>query len=406
MPIHKAMNTPNHLDKISGSFLLGACGDALGAPLEAIFNLNDIIQTYGSGGLVDMIPFESAFETGRNFPAGVITDDTTMAMTTAAAVILTCQTAKPNDTQFSEKLRANLWQGYLNWGQHQDDGAPLAHKIDPTLAWPDNTEKFWFYCGAGRGTIAALLQDKPGSLTAPMNYNCRIRDRETKGPNSGCGGMMRVVPIALLPDITAPQIFELGCESAAITHGDPGAYVATGITALYTHFAANNLSMTDIFFETNQLLENYKTNPIYKDGIDDCQTAVALSVMYAEINDHTPLMSVIDMIPKNVAELTAKRVYRNPFLAVPVLAQTAYALACAELNDHTDLAAIKNTMVVSANHSGDSDSVAAIVGNVLGARYGTAAIPTVWLNKLVQKTDITAMADAFYASVHPPALHT
>ncbi len=362
-------------DKIKGCFLLGACGDALGAPLEGIKDLETIIAAHGNSGLQNIIEFKNVYDSGKDFPPGRITDDTTMTMTTAAAMLLA------KDVTDWKELRGLLWQGYLNWGQHQEDGAPLAKKIDASMQWPDNAKNFWFYCGAGRGTIAALMQDEPGTVDKPLDYDCLIRGKETKGPNPGCGGMMRVAPLALL-DLSAEKIFELGCDSAALTHGHPEAFVATGAVALLIHYAAKDVDMAEAVQKTAEVLRKYENKPDYAAGIDKALKALALAEKAA--TEKPGDLQVMDRLPREMG-------YDNPFLATPVLLQTAYALLSSPTKP--DAAGIKSTLALSVSHSGDSDSVGAIVGNVLGTRYGTNIIPKDWLSTLVQRADIEKMAD-------------
>jgi ADP-ribosylglycohydrolase len=367
-------------DKVRGCFLLGACGDALGAPLEGIKDLETIIAAHGDKGLKDIIEFKNAYGSGRDFPPGRITDDTTMTMTTAAAMLLA------KDVHDWKEMRGLLWQGYLNWVQYQDDGAELAKKIDPAIKWPEGSDKFWFYCGAGRGTIAALMQDEPGSVARPINYDCVIRGQHTTGPNPGCGGMMRVAPLALL-DLSDKEIFELGCESAALTHGHPEAFVATGAVALLEHYAARDIDMPDAVRKTKAMLEQYRGNPDYATGVDACVKALTAAEQ-AKPDD----LRVMDKLPADLG-------YTNGFLATPVLAQTAYALLSTPAKP--DAEGIKSTMALAVSHSGDSDSVGAIVGNVLGARYGTGVIPKDWLDILIQRADIEKMADAVTDVIAP-----
>jgi ADP-ribosylglycohydrolase len=50
-------------------------------------------------------------------------------------------------------------------------------------------------------------------------------------------------------------------------------------------------------------------------------------------------------------------------------------------------------MRLAANHSGDSDSTAAIAGNLLGTLWGEAAIPPAWLEALELRAEIARMAE-------------
>ncbi|WP_370688668.1 ADP-ribosylglycohydrolase family protein [Roseomonas sp. GC11] len=56
-------------------------------------------------------------------------------------------------------------------------------------------------------------------------------------------------------------------------------------------------------------------------------------------------------------------------------------------------------MQLAVNHSGDSDSTAAITGNLLGALLGEKAIPVQWLERLELRDEITVVADDLHAVV-------
>ncbi len=356
-------------NKIIASFILGACGDSLGAPIEGIRNLDKIITTYGENGLSELIAYESIFEKGEKFTAGNITDDTTMAMTTALALLMTLKDSQ--STNFISTLNKYTWQGYLNWAEKQIGMPDISDKIDNSIKWPTIAKDFWFACGAGRGTLASLSQNSIGSLEKPLTYDCEIKGKKVKSPGLGCGGMMRVVPIAFTPNLSDKKIFELGCRNAAITHGGQAAYVATGIIALYIKYATQDLSPTEIINNTKKILSLYEKDPIYKDGIKEALQAINYTNKQPEFN-----LQEIDKLPKNLG-------YKNPFLAIPVLAQVTHTLLYA-----TSLEKVKKAIILSANHSGDSDSVAAIVGNILGARYGIDSIPNNWKNTLISKQSI------------------
>jgi ADP-ribosyl-[dinitrogen reductase] hydrolase len=51
----------------------------------------------------------------------------------------------------------------------------------------------------------------------------------------------------------------------------------------------------------------------------------------------------------------------------------------------------------AANLGDDADTTAAICGQVAGAFYGESGIPKKWLDKLVMREDITALADRLFA---------
>lgn len=361
-------------DKIKNSFLMGASGDALGAPLEGLRSLEKIKNIYGDKGLTHLIPYKSHFEEGAEYLAGSITDDTTMAMTTALAIVKTLENNE------CEKLHYYSWQGYMQWAMKQINYPKEKALIDSSIKWDDLAKSFWFACGAGKGTLAALAQSGYGSVAKPFEYECEISGKILKSPNLGCGGMMRIAPIAFLP-YDDKKIFEIACENAAITHGGQSAYVATGITALFTHYAAKGKTAIEIIEATKETVKNYTNNPLYKDGIAES----------FKIIDH------VASLPRKfdfeiMDNITVDLGYKNRFLSAPVLANVTYAVLYADNKDK-----LKNAMVMSVNHAGDTDSVGAIAGNILGARFG---VVEEWTNKLQQKQEIIETASRLNSALY------
>jgi len=366
-------------DKIRASFIMGAVGDSLGAPLEGIRSLEKIKIIYGDKGLTDLIPYKSHFEEGPVYAAGSVTDDTTMAITTALAIVKTLGETESFDPKFSDKLHYYTWQGYLHWAKAQVNYPQDKACIINAVKWTPLAKKFWFACGAGRGTLAALSQPNYGTLETPLEYDCEIAGKRLQSPNLGCGGMMRVAPIAFLP-YKEDRIFELGCENAAITHGGQAAYVATGITALFVHYATQDKDPKDIIEATKTVLRSYRHNPLYKDGIEENLKAIK----YVSSLAHEFNFESMDKVPNALG-------YKNKFLAVPVLAQTTYAMLFADKS-----CKLKQAMILSVNHSGDTDSVGAITGNILGARFGIAEH---WAEQLLQRREIEKVAHKLYTSL-------
>ena len=56
-------------------------------------------------------------------------------------------------------------------------------------------------------------------------------------------------------------------------------------------------------------------------------------------------------------------------------------------------------VVLAANHSGDSDSTAAVAGQFLGLMKGMGAIPAHWLDGLECRDLLTQKADSLWAQV-------
>ncbi|GDY78287.1 hypothetical protein SAVCW2_63410 [Streptomyces avermitilis] len=58
---------------------------------------------------------------------------------------------------------------------------------------------------------------------------------------------------------------------------------------------------------------------------------------------------------------------------------------------------VTRALLLSVNHSGDSDSTGAICGNLLGALYGDHGLPHEWLERVEGRAEIAALADDFAA---------
>jgi ADP-ribosyl-[dinitrogen reductase] hydrolase len=58
----------------------------------------------------------------------------------------------------------------------------------------------------------------------------------------------------------------------------------------------------------------------------------------------------------------------------------------------------EDAILKAANLGEDADTTAAVCGQVAGAYYGASAIPNHWLNRLVIRAEITAVADQLFAA--------
>lgn len=58
---------------------------------------------------------------------------------------------------------------------------------------------------------------------------------------------------------------------------------------------------------------------------------------------------------------------------------------------------VTDALLLSVNHSGDSDSTGSICGNLLGARHGDHGLPQEWLERIEGRATITVLADDFAA---------
>jgi ADP-ribosylglycohydrolase len=57
----------------------------------------------------------------------------------------------------------------------------------------------------------------------------------------------------------------------------------------------------------------------------------------------------------------------------------------------------EEAMIAAANHSGDSDSTAAITGNIMGALHGVPNLPNAWVEAVELRDVIETLAEDFAA---------
>lgn len=354
------------ITKINACLLGGAIGDAFGAPVEGLMRLSDIRSTFGPNGLQEFAPYHSFFNDAERSGVGVITDDTTMTMCTLAGMI---DAVQGNDVNASQ-VASMQWRYYLAWGAKQSFGAGISELPQmPKGPMPDYLEPFLFVCGAGRGTIAALLQGEYGTIEKPLHYRMQIGDRVVESPNNGCGAMMRVAPVAFMAD--EYDVLELARVNAAMTHGHVDAMNAAAATAI---MVKNALTFEDV----GKALQHSKN--ALKDLPDHASVLAAWDMAEQAHQENPGSMDVIN-------DLGFRFKPQNPFTALPVLTQLVYTLHYAATCE-PDAQSFKDVMRLAVNHAGDSDSVGAIAGNVLGAAWGMDVLPKDWLDLVMCKDDI------------------
>jgi ADP-ribosyl-[dinitrogen reductase] hydrolase len=56
----------------------------------------------------------------------------------------------------------------------------------------------------------------------------------------------------------------------------------------------------------------------------------------------------------------------------------------------------RDCILVAANLGGDADTIAAVAGQLAGAKYGMTGIPQDWLDKLAWRDHIVGLADKLF----------
>lgn len=189
-------------------------GLLLGAPVEFL-SLNEIRRRYGPDGIRDL---DTAY--GR---IGAITDDTQMTLFTAEAVLRIASVESP-----SVEPVVIAWNAYRRWLRTQEPRTTLAD--DDDTSWLLDVRALHDRRAPGNTCLSALRRDTPGTVSRPLN------------DSKGCGGVMRVAPVAVLP---YDEPFDAGAELAAITHGHPSGYLASGALVHLLYAVLDGASIGD-----------------------------------------------------------------------------------------------------------------------------------------------------------------
>ena len=350
-----------NLDKIRGSLAGGAVGDALGYAVE-FWGEEQIFGKYGERGITE---YELDSFTGK----ALISDDTQMTLFTANGLLV-------GDTR-------GAMRGIQGWPRHYV--AQAYQDWLYTQECPFDKQKIQdrrgnYSCRSWLADVPELYSSRaPGNtclsaLSAQKNGKDFVNDyvKEPQNQSKGCGGIMRVAPVALNYKHMEMGTLDMeGAQIAAITHGHSLGYMPA---AIVTHiincivFGEEKKTLKNIVIEArDKVAEIFREDRHLKELTDIIDLAIELSG-----NEADDLDNIHRLGEGWVAEETL-----------------GIALYCA-LRHQDDFSA---GVISAVNHKGDSDSTGAVTGNILGALLGYDAIEEKWKTNLELIDVIIEMAD-------------
>jgi len=301
-------------------------------------SLADIRRRYGADGLTGFPP-----------EAGHITDDTQMTLFTAEGLIRAHHRFARRCFDYAVD---ELWAAYRRWLATQREapaggGAGLMDDGDGDSPGLVAEPVLQHRRGPGNTCVSALAGAEPGSVEMPVN------------DSKGCGGVMRVAPVGLV----ALRPCGLGIASAALTHGHASGYLSAGAGA---EIIARVRAGEGLRPAAEAAIEAVTPWPGHEETVAALRGALALA-------DQEPVPT-----PEAVANLG------EGWVGEEALAIAVYCALCG--------GSFEAAVLAAANHSGDSDSTAAITGNLLGAAGGRAAVPEPWIAALAERALIERVA--------------
>lgn len=337
------------LGRYLGCMLGGAVGDALGYPVEFL-KWEEIAELYGEQGITQYKLYDDI---------ALISDDTQMALFTACGLLR-------GNTRFQTKGIMGDWAGYVylayeDWMMTQFERYGCL--IPGGRCWLLHVPELYSCRAPGNTCLNALETHKCGKTYSPLN------------DSKGCGGVMRVAPVGLYlsKHITNIEVLDrMGAEVAAITHGNPLGYIPA---AALTHIIARLVRKRDTLEHSMEdaigtVASLYADVSGTKEFVEKMQLAVELS------RGDCPDREGIAMLGEG-------------FVAEEALAMAVYCC----LRHPDDFA---GAVQAAVNHDGDSDSVGAITGNIMGTYLGVEAIPKYYLEQLELRDVIEELARDLY----------
>jgi ADP-ribosylglycohydrolase len=337
--------------RVRGCLLGGAIGDALGAGVE-FDSLDAIRQAHGQDGVTDYVV---AF--GRR---GAITDDTQMTLFTTEGLIR----AQVRRDSGAWHPPTDIHRAYLRWAATQSDWGPDERRKD--TGWLAREEWLYSRRAPGRACLTGLGDDVMGTLAKPKNPESK-----------GCGTVMRSAPFGLLVGWEPQLVFQLAIECAAQTHGHPTGTLAAGAFAVIIHGLIRGDGLDA---SVQRALASLAPYPGHEETSDALQRALGA------VRQGLPTASRVESLGEG-------------WTAEEALAIGVYCALVAE--------DVRHGLLLSVNHSGDSDSTGSICGNILGVQHGETALPPAWVAELEGRGTILQLADDFAMEMtQAPALHS
>ena len=324
-----------------GCLIGSAMGDAMGAPVE-FMNDQQISGIFGPDGVTDLVipPY---------LKHALVTDDTQLLMFTCEGLIRSATRAhRKQKGRTDEGISIAVHRAYLRWLYTQGLQTQRwnAHDYD---GWLLKIKRLYAYREPGVTCLTALGRGVKGTREKRINDSL------------GCGCVGRAMPVGLVEE--EERAFTIGAITGAITHGNPTAYLSAGTLA---HIVCRIIQGDSIEEAINKGITRLKEEPEHETLAAKLEEAVLLA------KEKMPTRLKLESLGKG-------------FVAHEVLAMALYVVLCYQ-ND------FEEAIRFAVNQSGDSDSVGAIVGGLLGAYLGVERLPQEKIDKIELHREIEELA--------------
>lgn len=313
--------------------MAGAVGDALGYEVE-FMSRQEILSSFGEYGI-------TKFALNRDGKA-LVSDDTQMTLFTANGLLTGITMNRMEHSSYKPEII--IMAAYLDWFYTQTRETGRHEQI----TWLRELPEMYHRRAPGNTCMSACANS--------------IDHKEVVNDSKGCGGIMRVAPMALLvdrsPDLgryycSLEELAESGCYIAEQTHQHPLGFLPAGLLTVLLYkllpltSAQAKANIDNVVSETLSILDVIRKGKHEEDKLYLKElTNKAVQLAHSDMSDAD---AIRELGEGWVAEET-----------------WAISLFCAIR--HID--SVENAIIASVNHDGDSDSTGSVCGNIMGAIYG------------------------------------
>ncbi len=333
-------------DKAQGVLFGGAAGDALGYAVE-FMDLPEIHTLYGERGI-------HQYELDANHTAR-FSDDTQMTLFTAEGLLSATYGVDKPDIQ---AIISSLRESYSAWLATQTD-----FQLPLPSSWLTHLRALWNRRAPGETCISSLQALR--------------QDKDVVNNSKGCGGVMRISPVAIWAaardDVDDIMVARIAAEAALITHHHVQSTYASALTALIIYKCMRSENIDRARFRS----------------IVEESMPVALSLAEDPREEkyfRTIIEKSLSLAESEVTDIEA--IWR---LGEGWVAEETIAIAIFCVMRHID--DFSAALEAAVNHDGDSDSTGAVAGNIAGAIIGYSGIPEKFKQNLELADVLLSVAD-------------
>ena len=349
------MNENTLQDRIRGSLIGGAIGDALGYPVEFIYSFEGIQARYGERGITRLDTKQFWLDDEQQSGKAVVSDDTQMTLFTANGLL--------NAKRQKIGMKYGICLAYIEWYLTQIGKKSGKYKD----------------CWISR--VPELNHRRAPGNTCMTSLSDIYRGKDPINNSKGCGGVMRIAPIPLYAAVDGRMDIldadRLAGDAAEITHQHPLGFIPAALMSHVIYRLALDVNPT-----RESMIEYIREGMGKLDDLFPQHHLENLEMMGMA-------KAAIDLTSNDRTDLQNIKALGEGWTGEEAL---AIALYCAL--KHFD--SFEEAIIASVNHGGDSDSTGAVTGNILGSALGNEAIPRFFKDDLEMHDLILHMADDLY----------